>query len=105
MFIHVVANVRISFFFFLSFFNTLGTLLGQDYVDNFWTHLAVFVGAPQVALVLKNPPATAGDIRDLGLIPGSGRSPEEEMATQSSILAWRIPWTREAVHWVLKTQT
>ena len=55
--------------------------------------------------MLKNPPATAGDIRDLGLIPGSGRSPEEEMATQSSILAWRIPWTREAVHWVLKTQT
>jgi len=30
-----------------------------------------------VALVLKNPPATAGDIRDLGLIPGSGRSPGE----------------------------
>ena len=25
--------------------------------------------------MLKNPPATAGDIRDLGLIPGSGRSP------------------------------
>ena len=23
----------------------------------------------------KNPPANAGDIRDLGLIPGSGRSP------------------------------
>ena len=49
--------------------------MGQDYKDNFWTHLAVFVGAPQVPLVLKNPPATAGDIRDLGLIPGSGRSP------------------------------
>jgi len=30
-----------------------------------------------VALVLKNPPATVGDIRDLGLIPGSGRSPGE----------------------------
>ena len=25
--------------------------------------------------VVKNPPANAGDIRDLGLIPGSGRSP------------------------------
>ena len=31
--------------------------------------------ASQVALVLKNPPATAGDIRDVGLIPGYGRSP------------------------------
>ena len=32
---------------------------------------------------------------DLGSIPGSGRSPEKEMATYSSILAWRIPWTEE----------
>ena len=29
----------------------------------------------QVALVVKNPPANAGDIRDSGSIPGSGRSP------------------------------
>ena len=29
----------------------------------------------QVALVVKNPPANAGDARDVGLIPGSGRSP------------------------------
>ena len=31
--------------------------------------------APQVALLVKNPPANAGDIRDVGLIPGSGRFP------------------------------
>jgi len=31
--------------------------------------------ASQVALVVKNLPASAGDIRDKGLIPGSGRSP------------------------------
>ena len=29
----------------------------------------------QAALVVKNPPANAGDIRDVGSIPGSGRSP------------------------------
>ena len=29
----------------------------------------------------------------LGLIPRWERSPEEGMATRSSILAWRIPWT------------
>ena len=45
--------------------------------------------------VLKNPSANAGDTRVVGLIPGSGRSLEEEMATHSSILAWRIPWTEE----------
>ena len=41
----------------------------------------------------KNPPANAGDIRDMGL--GSEGSLEESMATHSNILAWRIPWTEE----------
>ena len=31
--------------------------------------------AAQVVLVVKNPPANAGNITDAGLIPGSGRSP------------------------------
>ena len=42
-----------------------------------------------------NQSANAGDTRDMGLIHGSGRSPEEGMATQSGIPAWRIPWTEE----------
>ena len=33
------------------------------------------LGASQVALVVKSPPANAGDLRDTGSIPGSGRSP------------------------------
>ena len=32
---------------------------------------------------------------DTGLIPRSGRPLEKGMATHSSILAWRIPWTEE----------
>ena len=32
-------------------------------------------GASKVALVIKNPPADAVDIRDMGSIPGSRRSP------------------------------
>ena len=32
---------------------------------------------------------------DQGLIPGSGRALEKGMATHSSILVWRIPWTEE----------
>ena len=49
-----------------------------------------------MALVVKNLPANTGDIRDMGSIPGSGRSPGGEgMATHSSILAWRIPRTVE----------
>ena len=53
------------------------------------------LGASQVALVVKNPPANAGDIRDLGLIPGLGKLLEEGIATHSSILAWKIPWTEK----------
>ena len=45
-----------------------------------------------MSLVVKNPPANARDIRDLCLIPGSGRPPWR-IATHSSILAWRVPWT------------
>ena len=32
-------------------------------------------GVSQVVLGVKNPPANVGDVRDMGLIPGSGRSP------------------------------
>ena len=40
---------------------------------------------------VKNPPANAGDKGDLGR-----EDPlEEEMATHSSILAWKIQWTEE----------
>ena len=48
-------------------------------------------GAFQVALV-KNLPASAGDTRDAHLIPGSGSFLEEEMATHSSTLTWKIAW-------------
>ena len=43
-------------------------------------------------LAIKNPPANAGD---MGLIPGPEESLEKEMATHSSILAWKNSWTEE----------
>ena len=48
-----------------------------------------------MVLVIKNPPANAGNIRDVGSIPELEDPLEEGMATHSSILAWRIPWTEE----------
>ena len=42
--------------------------------------------------VVKNLPINAGDARDSGSIPESEDPPEEERATPSSVLAWRIPW-------------
>ena len=48
--------------------------------------------------MVKNLPANAGDARDVSSIPGSGRSSVGELATHSSILAWRTPWTEEPGH-------
>ena len=45
--------------------------------------------------MLKNPCANAGDLRIVGLISGSERSPGKGTAFYSSILAWRTPWTEE----------
>ena len=39
--------------------------------------------------------ASVYNVGDLGSIPGSGDLLEKEMATHSSILAWRIPSTEE----------
>ena len=56
---------------------------------------SISIWASKVALPVKNPPANTGHPRNAGSILGSGYPMEESMATQSSILAWRIPWTEE----------
>ena len=52
--------------------------------------------ASQVVLVVKNLLPNARDIRDAEFDPWVRKIPPEEgMATHSSILTWRIPWTEE----------
>ena len=53
----------------------------------------VLVGASQVAKWVKNPPAMQ-ERGDMCSVPDLGRSFVEGTAIHSSILAWRIPWTR-----------
>ena len=48
-----------------------------------------------MALVIKNPPANAGDIEMWVQSLGWEDPLEEGRAAHSSILAWRIPWTEE----------
>ena len=45
--------------------------------------------------LIKNPPANTIDKRDMSLIPGSGRSPEEGNGHLLQYLAWKIPWIKE----------
>ena len=51
--------------------------------------------ASLVAQVAKNPPANAGDAGDLGLIPGSGRSPGRRNGNPLQYFCLGIPWTEE----------
>ena len=84
-----------------------------DYLHIFFGELPVQIFCPllnylracQVVCVVKNWPANAGDIRDSGSIPESGRSLEQEMATH----CLENPMDREAwqatAHGVAKSQT
>ena len=63
----------------------------------------------QVALVVKSPPASAGDIGDLGSIPGFGRSLAEGHGNSLQYSCLENPMDRRAwrttVHRVAKSQT
>ena len=79
-----------------------------EFEINTHTHLCI-KWASQLALVVKNLPVCAGDVRDVGSIPGLGRSPGEgnDYPLQYSCLespmdrgAWQAP-----VHGVGKSWT
>ena len=65
--------------------------------------------APQVVLVVKNLPANAGDRRDAGSIPRSGRSPGGGQGNTLQYSCLENPMDRGAwqaiVHWVAKSRT
>ena len=63
-----------------------------------------------VVLVVKNPLANAGDIRDVGSIPGSGRSPREGRGNPLQYSCLENPmdsgaWWATYSLWVPKSQT
>ena len=71
---------------------------------------SVYIWAFQVALLVKNPPANAGrDPRDVGSIPGSGRSPEGGNANPCQYSCLENSMDRGAwpatVHGVTKSRT
>ena len=54
-----------------------------------------FWGFPGGAVV-KNPPASAGDTRNMGSIPRSRRSPGGGNSNPLQYSCWKIPWTKES---------
>ena len=67
------------------------------------------VGASQVALVVKNPPANAGDIRGTAWIPGSGVSPGGQQGNPLQYSCLENPMDRGAwwvtVHGIAQSRT
>ena len=58
-------------------------------------HLFIYIAIKQASLGAQTEKNLPSMQADAGLSPGSGRSPGEGIATHSSILDWRIPWTEE----------
>jgi len=60
-------NVLVANYFFLQ-------IVGRKWRDRKFINASSSIGASQMALVVKNPPANAGGIRNTGSVPGLGRS-------------------------------
>ena len=95
---------------------SLVIVLNTAYCVLFYTYFAILIhtfygylpGASQVALVVKNPPANAGDSREEGSIPGSGRSLEWEIQPAPIFLPGKCHGQRNLVvcnPWGLKSRT
>ena len=69
--------------------------INNEALGKIWGPKARGNGISQMVLVVKNPPANSGDLKDAGLILGSGRSPGGGIGNSPSILTWRISWTEE----------
>ena len=80
--------------------------IGQDLVTITHSYL---LRASQVALIVMNLPAKVGDVRDVGSIPGSGRSPRGGHSNPLQYSCLESPMDRGVwqaqVHRVSKSQT
>ena len=63
-----------------------------------YTYISIYTykGASEVVLVVKNLPANAGDIRNIGSIPRVRKIPWRRGWQPTCFLAWRIPWTEDS---------
>ena len=79
------------------------------YLHLYFPQSLPLLGASQVELVVKNPPASAWDIRDRGFIPGWGSSPWRSAQQPTSVLLPREPHGQRslvaAVHEITQSRT
>ena len=96
-----------SYFFYMVQWKNMNELFGQCYVHRS-PALMLYLNFPSGSLI-KNLPASAGDTRDEGSIPGSGRSPGVGNGNQLQYSCLENPMNRGAwqatVHGVTKSWT
>ena len=68
--------------------------VGLSLYGSYWPLVAVRVGFPSGASG-KEPATSAGDVRDVGLIPGLGRSPGGGHGSPFQYSCLESPWTEE----------
>ena len=105
-----VSDTWSSLFFVIGFLLWAILKLATVVFHSIWFELISFYSwVSQVAVGVKNLLASAGDVRDVGLIPGLGRSSGGGHGNTLQFLAWRIPMNREtwraAVHRVTQSWT
>ena len=93
------------FLFYIGLYWTFNVVLIQVW----FSYTDTCIWASQVALVVKNPPANAGDSRDVSLVPGSRRSLGGGHGNPLQYSCLENPMDRGAwwatVHRVAKSQT
>ena len=83
-----ISLLSIRFYFTSSWYLGISSL--SFYISVLWWFL-ILLGFPSGS----DSKESAFSVGDLGTCPRLGRSPEKGMATNSSIFAWRIPWTEK----------
>ena len=89
-----MATARFSKFVDIIERSTFNSIIFKDFKQLYWNYItsSSFIGSSAGRSEVK---ASVGNAGNLGSIPGREDPLEKEMATHSSILAWRIPWTEK----------
>ena len=91
----IISCPRYKYKYFSWLLVSLQTLF-YEYSKQSFIHVYAYIRTFQVVLVVRNLSANAGDVRFMQVQSLGWEDPlEKDMATHSSILAWRITWIEE----------
>jgi len=93
--VEIIAPDRIMKCDFVCFFLASASLSFHPVFSNEFGIIITLFWASPVAQTVKNPPANAGDTRDVCSLLGQEDPLEKGVATHSNILVWKTQWAEE----------